>query len=171
MLDENKDNSNKLWKTLISLILNEKKSNTTPRFLTRRCWDQRQKQITETFNKFFSTVRTKHASAFPFSGTYILWVLSNVYLWRAYISWIHWFLLSLCSGFQVTAMLMFSYFQKSLLVWSRLLLSQSFRNKNGLKIRSLFNNIVFVSVCIGSNNSTVFSICLCLCLCLCAYFL
>ena len=68
-------------------------------------------------------------------------------------------------GFQVTAMLMFSYFQKSLLVWSRLLLSQSFRNKNGLKIRSLFNNIAFVSVCVGSNNSTVFSICLC------AYFL
>ena len=34
ILDENKDSSKKLWKTLNSLIPNDKKSNTTPQFLT-----------------------------------------------------------------------------------------------------------------------------------------
>ncbi len=33
-IDENKDNSKKLWKTLNSLIPNDKRSNTTPNFLT-----------------------------------------------------------------------------------------------------------------------------------------
>ena len=57
VIDENKDDSKKLWKTLNSLIPNDKKSNTIPHFITDEGKEiSDKKQIAETFNKFFSTV-------------------------------------------------------------------------------------------------------------------
>ena len=70
VIDENSDNSKKLWKTLNSLIPNDKRCNTVPHFLTdngKEITDK--KEIAETFNKFFSTVGSKLASAFPFYET------------------------------------------------------------------------------------------------------
>ena len=70
VIDESKDDSKKLWKTLNSLIPNDKKSNTTTHFIThdgKEITDK--KQIAETFNKFFSTVGSKLAAAFTFSET------------------------------------------------------------------------------------------------------
>ena len=69
-IDENKDNSKKLWKTLNSLIPNDKRSNTTPNFLTDEGVEiTNKKQIVETFNRFFSSIGTKLASVFNFSDT------------------------------------------------------------------------------------------------------
>ena len=70
VIDENKDDSKKLWKTLNSLIPNDKKSNTTPHFITNEGKEiTDKKQIAEAFNKFFSTVGSKLAAAFTFSET------------------------------------------------------------------------------------------------------
>ena len=70
LIDENRDNSKKLWKTLNTLIPNDKKSNTTPHFLTDEGKEiSDKKEIAETFNKFFSTVGSKLAAVFPFSST------------------------------------------------------------------------------------------------------
>ena len=70
LINENSDNSKKLWKTLNSLIPNDKKSNTTPNFLTDDGVEiTDKKQISETFNKFFSSIGTKLASVFTFSET------------------------------------------------------------------------------------------------------
>ena len=65
LIDENSDNSKKLWKTLNSLIPNDKRSTTTPNFLTEEGVEiTDKKQIVETFNKFFSSIGTKLASVF-----------------------------------------------------------------------------------------------------------
>ena len=70
LIDENSDNSKKLWKTLNSLIPNDNRSNTTPNFLTDEGVEiTDKKQIVETFNKFFSSIGKKLASVFNFSDT------------------------------------------------------------------------------------------------------
>ena len=52
LIDENSDNSKKLWKTLNSLIPNDKRSNTTPNFLTDEGVEITDKsEIVETFNR------------------------------------------------------------------------------------------------------------------------
>ena len=69
-IDDNKDNSKKLWKTLNTLIPNDKKSNNITHFLTDEGKEiSDKKEIAETFNRFFSTVGSKLASVFPFSST------------------------------------------------------------------------------------------------------
>ena len=70
LIDENSDNSKKLWKTLNSLIPNDKRCNIIPHFLTDNGKEiSNKKEIAETFNKFFSTIGSKLASAFPFYET------------------------------------------------------------------------------------------------------
>ena len=70
LIDENSDNSKKLWKTLNSLIPSDKRSNSTPNFLTDEGVEiTDKKQIVETFNRFFSSIGTKLASFFNFSDT------------------------------------------------------------------------------------------------------
>ena len=70
VLDENKSNSKKLWKTLNNLVPNDKKTNDSPQFIT----DEKgveisdKKEIAEKFNSFFVSVRSKLA-AFNFSRT------------------------------------------------------------------------------------------------------
>ena len=71
VLDENKSNSKKLWKTLNNLVPNDKKSNSSPQFIT----DEKgieitdKKEIAEKFNSFFVSVGSKLAAVFNFSRT------------------------------------------------------------------------------------------------------
>ena len=72
VLDDNKSNSKKLWKTLNNLVPNDKRSNDSPQFIT----DEEGVEITdkklmaEKFNSFFISVGSKLADAFNFSHTH-----------------------------------------------------------------------------------------------------
>ena len=69
-LTDNKQNSNKLWKTLNNIIPGSKHSNSFPQSITENDIEiSDKKEIARAFNEFFVSVGSKLAAAFKFTDT------------------------------------------------------------------------------------------------------
>ncbi|MEM6812708.1 MAG: endonuclease/exonuclease/phosphatase family protein, partial [Pseudomonadota bacterium] len=69
-LNENRQNSQKLWKTLNNIIPGSKQCNTLPQSILKNNIEiSDKKEIAKTFNEFFISIGSNLASAFNFTGT------------------------------------------------------------------------------------------------------